>query len=341
MEMDVIAHLFIILISLIILDQASHIAITNSIKVSDITGIGKTTVGFIVLAFSTSLPELSVAFIAALSVDPLTGESQAALSIGNVLGSNIANICLIIGLAAIIVALRRKGTVNLISAVARAEFSSLYFGLFLASVIPLGLIYITGAGWVVGLILLLIFVVYTYQLSKIRIPTDGREVPEDREKLKRYLFFTLIGIFGVIISAYFLVESAVTIARFADVPRALIGATIVAFGTSLPEFSLTVRACLKGQTELGLGNIIGSGFMNITLILGVSLFFPALTGLSSSIDMSVYQNLVVFSLIANLFMWYFLSIGRLSWKEGAIFLFIYLLFLASTLGFIQVRPQLV
>ncbi len=338
--LDVIANLLIILITLIILDQASHLTITNAIKVSDITQLGKTAVGFSLLAFSTSLPELSVAFIAALSINPLTGESQAAISVGNVLGSNIVNISLIVGLAALIRSLRSPHSVSLIPSFAKEELGSLYFGLFVSSIIPLSLIYIADASWFVGLILILIFVFYTYQMSKIRIPPEeGTSVSEDeKKKLKRYVLFTLAGVAGVVASAYFLVESAVAVATFAGLSRALMGATIIAFGTSLPELTLDLRAFLKGHPSLAFGDIIGSSFVNITLILGITLFVPALLGSPLTIDMRVFQNLVIFSLITNLFFWYFLSMGRLSWKEGAIFLFIYLLFLASTFGAIQLQP---
>src|SRR3972149_9079885 len=153
--LDVIANLLIILITLIILDQASHLTITNAIKVSDITQLGKTAVGFSLLAFSTSLPELSVAFIAAF-----TGE--AAISVGNVLGSNIVNISLIVGLAAFLLSLRSQRGIGVIPSFAKEELGSLNFGLFISSVIPLALVYLTEASWLVGLVLLLIFVFYTY-----------------------------------------------------------------------------------------------------------------------------------------------------------------------------------
>jgi len=327
-------NLLIVLISLIILDQASRLAITNAIKVSDVAQLGKTAVGFSLLAFSTSLPELSVALIAAF-----TGE--VAISVGNVLGSNIVNVCLIVGLATIIISLRRPHAVSVIPSFAKEELGSLYFGLFVSSIIPLSLVYIAGAGWFVGLILILIFVFYTYQLSKIRIPPEqGKIVSEDeKKKLKRYISFTFLGVFGVVLSAYFLVESAVAVAEFAGIPRTLIGATIIAFGTSLPELTLDLRAFLKGHPALAFGDIVGSSFINITLILGITLFVPAFFGSSLTMNMLVFQDLVIFSLIANLFFWYFLSMGRLSWREGAIFLFIYLLFLASTLGVIQLRQQ--
>ena len=326
-------HLMIILVALVVLDQANHFTIKNAVKVSDITQLGKTAVGFSLLAFSTSLPELSVAFIAASSGEP-------AISVGNVLGSNIVNICLIIGVAALILSLRHRGKVNVISSFAREELGSLYFGLFISSVIPLSLVYIIEASWFVGLVLILIFMFYTYQLSKIRIPSaEGTAVSEEEKgKLKRYVFYTLVGIAGVITSAYFLVESAVVVAESIGVPESLIGATIIAFGTSLPELSLSLKAFLKGHSSLALGNIVGSSFMNITLIFGITLFVPMLLGSPISMDMRVFQNLIIFSLITNLFFWYFLSMGRLSWREGAIFLFIYLLFLATTFGAIQLQP---
>jgi len=237
--MDVVLSLIIILISLLILDQASHLTITYAIKVSDVSQLGKTAVGFSLLAFSTSLPELSVAFIAAF-----TGES--AVSIGNVLGSNIVNICLIVGLASVILSLRRPRSGNVIPLLAKEELGSLHFGLFVSSVIPLSLIYLTQASWFIGLILIVIFVFSTYYMSKIKIPPEQAIVSEEeKKKLKLYVLFTFLGAVGVVLSAYFLVESAVSLAEFAGLPRILISATIVAFGTSLPELSLDLRASLK------------------------------------------------------------------------------------------------
>ena len=113
--------------------------------------------GFILLAFSTSLAELSVAFIASLGGD-------AALSVGNVIGSNIVNVCLIFGLPILLVALQRPSVRNGGVSFAKGELGSLYFGIFVASMIPLSLVYLVGANWFVGLVLIFIFVIYTYQL---------------------------------------------------------------------------------------------------------------------------------------------------------------------------------
>lgn len=293
------------------------------------------------IAFSTSLPELTVALIAALS-------GSAPISVGNVLGSNIVNICVIIGLAVMLLTLRARrkhnrlngaNGINAIPAFAKSELSSIHFGLFISSVIPLALIYIATATWIVGLILLFIFVGYMYKLSKIRIPTENGDIaaPGEKTKLKRYFLFTLSGAVGVVVSSYFLVESAVSIAQSAGIPQQIIGATIIAFGTSLPELTLDLKAFLRGHHGLAFGDIIGSSFVNITLILGITLFVPFLIGSPVRMNMSVFQNLMIFSIITNLFFWYFLSREKISWREGAIFLSIYVLFLATTLG--NVQPQ--
>jgi cation:H+ antiporter len=341
---DFVINIVVIAVSFLVLNWASNIAINNAVKVATVTRFGKTTVGFSIIAFSTSLPELTVAFIAAFS-------GGAALSVGNVIGSNIVNICVIIGIAAVILHLRARwkskkakfvspnesNGINVIPSFAKSELSSIYFGLFISSVIPIVLIYIRAATWIIGLVLLFIFVGYMYQLSKVRIPIENGEVVTENEKsrLKRYFLFTIAGALGVVISAYFLVESAVSIATSVGISQQVIGATIIAFGTSLPELTLDLKSFLRGHSGLAFGDIIGSSFVNITLILGVTLFVPWLVGSPVTMNMGVFQNLIIFSIITNLFFWYFLSREKMGWREGLIFLFIYGLFLATTLGLIQ------
>jgi cation:H+ antiporter len=123
------------------------------------------------------------------------------------------------------------------------------------------------------------------------------------------------------------VNSASFIAGELGIPPVVIGATIVAFGTSLPELATSVDSVQKGHLDLALGNIVGSCFINITCILGVTLAASTL-----SVNMSAFSNLVMFSLMTNLFLWYFLSSERISWREGAVLLFMYLVFLATSFG---------
>jgi cation:H+ antiporter len=331
--MDVLIALILLGVFLVVLVLCSHLTITNAIKVSAIARLGKTTFGFILIAFSTSVPELSVAILSLLG----NGE-KTAVSVGNVIGSNIVNICLIIGLATVLVVFQKRSrNVKMIPAMAKEEFGSLYFGLFVASIIPLTLVYLTFASRFVGLVLVLIFGAYTYQLSKMRIPQESSpSVSEEmKSRLRFYVALTFSGVAGVVLSAYFIVESSVAIAEVAGVSQSIIGATIVAFGTSLPEFSIDVDAFLKGHSALAFGDIVGSCFINITLILGITL----LAAPFSVHNIAFFTDLVVFSLVANLFLWYFLSMDRLGWKESMILLFIYILFIATTIGAINLRPQ--
>ena len=330
-----VANLLIIGASFLVLNWASNLTITNAIKVSTISKLGKTSVGFTLIALSTTLPELTVALGAVLS-------GGAPLSVGNVLGSNIFNISVIIGLAVLLLYLKRprkvngsngSGVVNAIPSFAKSELSSIQFGLFISSLVPMILIYVSTATWVVGLILLFIFFGYMYNLSKVRVPSENGEVTqEEKLRLKRYAYFTILGALGVVVSAIFLVNSAVGIAQSVGVPESVIGATIVAFGTSLPELTVGLKSILKGHSALAFGNIIGASFINITLILGITLFVPALIGSPVILNMGVFQNLVVFSIITNLFFWYFLSREKIGWREGAMFLFIYVFFIITTLG---------
>jgi len=310
-----LVNVLIVGVSFIVLNLASNLAINNAVRVSNITRLGKTAVGFSMLAFSTSLPELTVALIAASS-------GSAPISVGNVLGSNIVNICVIVGVAATILHFRQyrkhsgSNRSNVIPSFAKSELSNIHFGLFISSIIPLSLIYISQATWVVGLILISIFIVYMYQLLKVRIPSENGEVTqEEKSKLRQYISFTVLGALGVAVSSYFLVESSVAIAQSVGIPQTVIGATIIALGTSLPELTLDLKSILKGHPALAFGDIVGSSFVNITLILGITFLVPALLGTPTRINMNVYQNLVVFSIIANLLFWYFLSRERISWKK--------------------------
>jgi len=170
-----------------------------------------------------------------------------------------------------------------------------------------------------------------FQLSKSQTPTEKSLSKTEKNKLGKYITLTILGAVGVVVCAYFIVESASFLAASVGIPPVVIGATVVAFGTSVPELSTSIEAVKKGHLELGLGNIIGSCFMNITLIIGITLVTSTLT-----INMSAFSNVAIFSLITNLLLWYFLSNERVGRREGTVLLFLYALFLAISLGAIQV-----
>lgn len=314
--LGLLGNVVILIAALVALDRASSLSISNSVNLASVTGFGKTTIGFILVAFSTSLPELFVAVFAVIHPD------SVGVSIGNVLGSNIVNICLILGLCFVLMTLWCPEMVCFLPTMAKEETGSLYFGLLVASIVPLTLLYIGYASRVMGIVLIAIFFLYLYQLSKIRIAKEESALGAEK-KLRRYAVLALLGVLVVVASAYIIVDTATFIATYFKVPKLIIGATVIAFGTSVPELATSIEAVRRKHLDLALGNIVGSCFINITCILGITLLASPL-----NVTMSVFSDLAIFSLITNVLLWYFLSSERIGWREGAVLLFIYSLFLA-------------
>jgi cation:H+ antiporter len=269
------------------------------------------------VAMTTTLPELSISVLAAIGVE------DVGVAIGNALGSNVVNICLILGLAFLIASLKSSETYLEV----KEDVETIYFGLFVASIVPLALIYLGYASRFIGVILVAIFAYNIYKASKRGRAGKKTDFSGKYGKLKHPMLLTIVGVMVVVASAYLIVDSASYIAEWMGVPKVVIGATIVAFGTSLPEFANSLKSSLKGHVELALGNIVGSCFINVTLILGV-----ALIGQNFRVNMAAYTGLAVHALISSLMLWYFLSSKKVSWKEGAILLFLYMVFLVQIFG---------
>jgi len=222
--------------------------------------------------------------------------------------------------------LKNRDKVRYLPSLAREDIRSLNFGLFIASIVPLALLYIGYASRLVGIILLGVFIFNLYQLSKVRKEKEEGSLGEERRKLRRYGFLAFLGAVGVVVCAYFIVESASFVASSVGIPQVVIGATIVSFGTSVPELATSIDSVRKGHVDLALGNTIGSCFINITCILGVTLIAS-----SFRVNMAAFSDLAMFSLIVNIILSYMLSGERVGWREGAILLFLYALFLVISL----------
>ncbi len=314
-------NLIILAGSLTILVQASHITINNSVSVADITGFGRTAVGFLLVSLATSLPEL---FVAVFST---TSEDAVGVAIGNVLGSNIVNVCMVLGVSILYASWKQMACIDFLPIITEDETKSLQLGLFGASIIPLTLLYMGYASRFIGLLLIIAFIANTYKLSKKKegMKEEGA-LGEGRKRLPKLLVMLIIGVVGVIVCSYFIVDSAVFIALHIGVPKVIIGATVIALGTSIPELATSLEATRNDALNLALGNIVGSGFLNITLILGTTLAVTDLT-----INIGAFTNVAIFSLIANMFLWYFLSGERVCWREGAVLLFLYIIFVVTSL----------
>ena len=320
-QLGILGNLLILLGSLIVLIRSSGWAITNSVKIASISKLGKTKIGFLLVAFSTSLPELFVTIFAI--ADPQT----IGVSLGNVLGSNILNICLILGISFLIMAIKYPESAGFFTKLAREEVGSLNFGVFVASIVPLFLLYLRYTGQILGLLLIGLFVYNMYELTKKRETVEQISDTAEKTAFKKYLIKSIFGIAGVVISAYFIIESGTILALSAGIPPVIIGATVVAFGTSLPELVTSIDSVRKGFIDLALGNVIGSCFINITLILGFSFLF-------APIDVNVYafSDLIIFSLISNVIFGYIIQNSNVGKREGIILLLIYAIFLFISLS---------
>jgi len=316
-QLGAIGNAVVLVASLAVLVKASSLAITNSVNLASVTGLGKTKIGFILVAFSTSLPELFVVVFSLMEPETI------GISVGNVLGSNIMNICLILGAVFLLMAWKYPDSVGFFTRMAREEVGSLNFGLFVASIVPLILLYLGYASQVVGVFLIGLFAFNMYTLSRKRETVEEISAEAEKRELGKYFAQAVLGIIGIVVCAYFIVESASVLALSAGVSPVVVGATVVAFGTSIPELATSLDSVRKGFLDLAVGNVIGSCFLNITLILGLIFLLAPF-----NVDVTAFSDLILFSLIANIVLWYIVQNTKVSRREGIILLAIYSIFLA-------------
>ncbi|SEW05071.1 cation:H+ antiporter [Cognatiyoonia koreensis] len=213
-------------------------------------GMSPMVIGLTIVGFGTSTPELLVSLNAALN-------GQSGIAIGNVVGSNIANLLLILGLAALIAPVESRFQDN------RGDL----FWMCGAVIILPVLFYSGHIGRIEGFVLALGLV--SYLVLRLRGARDG-ELTVDAAPLWRSLLITALGLAAVMAGAHYLVQSATIIARDWGVSEAMIGLSIVAIGTSLPELATTCVAAFRGQRDIALGNVIGSNIFNVLGILGIT-----------------------------------------------------------------------
>ncbi|MBM3282362.1 MAG: sodium:calcium antiporter [Candidatus Diapherotrites archaeon] len=300
--------------ALFVLVQTSRWTIDSSIRLSDHFGISKLAFGFVVVAVFVSLPDLMVGTISALAGKP-------ALGVGGALGSTVANICLVIGVATAF----RKVKITRKHVLDSAEM------LLLISLIPLTLLVNTTAHTGEGLILLSVFLFYVFFVMKEKLPAPKDEIVRQKDVGKISVTFA-IGMMGVLISSHYLVDAAIKIAMQLHIDEGIIGLTLVSFGTTLPELIINFTAVRRGEVSLAIGEILGSSVMNLTLVLGSVFAFS-----KDAIAFSPFILPVVFIVMANsMLVYYFIKHGGVGRVQGIIFLSMYVLFL-----FLQVAVQII
>lgn len=250
-------------------------------------GVAPLLIGLTIVAFATSAPEILVAVDAALV-------SHSGLAIGNAIGSNIVNIGLVLGLTAAIRPIRLESATLRREMPALLAVSLLTVSLFLDTRLsrPDGVVLLTGLA-----IVMIWFVrlgIRSAANDPIKMDYEA-EIP-DNVSTKMALLWLTIGLISLLIGAEWLVEGSIGIARTLDVSDVVIGITLVAFGTSVPELAVSIVSALKGEYGLAIGNIVGSNIFNLLAVIGVAATIHPTAVAPSVLSLHVFV-MVAFTLV--------------------------------------------
>ena len=299
--MIIIKDIVILLVSIIVIGKGAVWLVDAAARVAKHFGISELVIGLTVVAFGTSAPEFGVTILAAI-------RGMGDISVGNIVGSNIFNLGFILGGTAIIHSLKTSRTI-----VFRDGIFLLFGGILLSVFLwDLTLSKIEG---IVLFTLLVLYLLYLY-FNKETIETE--EPTHAMYRWDPILLFVGIGL--VIVGSHFLVESAVSIARFMGVSDWVIGATIIAAGTSAPEFATSLTAAMKSRYGMSVGNLIGSDIFNLFGVLGIA---GIMRNLSVSHDAHI--NLIILSFMIAVVLIFMRTGWVVSRKEGIILVMIGLL----------------
>ncbi|MGB9134370.1 MAG: hypothetical protein WCC63_02125 [Candidatus Bathyarchaeia archaeon] len=308
--------MLILAVALVVLALASHFTIGSVERLIELTGLSEASAGFVLLFVMTTLPELTVASFSIIQGTP-------DISIGDILGSHVFNIGIVIGVLGVLGSLKTCCTELLV------ELVDL---LFLASIIPLLLVIlrITAvasfvSGQLVGVALLGVFVFSLRETAKKRSPAAADLVEHTAGNKDQRKIGLLIGLGAVlvIVASRLTVWSASGIASSLGVLPVLIGARIVAVGTSLPELAFGLAAVRRCRVHLALGEAIGANLSTITLVLGLVFLLSPF-----AVDITAFGEILLFVLVTNLILWRYLTRGGVSQFGGVALIMIYALFQA-------------
>ena len=306
-----------ILLGLALLVKGGDYLVDGSVAIAKRAKLSEMVIGLTVVGFGTSMPELLVSAQSALM-------GNSGIAIGNVVGSNIANIALILGVTSIIhVIPAQKITLKI-----DLPFMLLSLVLFVAIAMT-G--YVGRVAGVIGVLMLICFVSYQVRQSRKAEAALAKENPDAHDEaepmaLWKAMLLVIVSFLAMVFGANILVEGASNIARLLGVTDRVIGLTIVAIGTSLPELFSSVMAAVKGKTDMAIGNIIGSVTFNILCVIGVSSIITPI--MATNIGFAFDYALMV---ILGVMLWLFLRTKHeLERWEGVVLTIIFIAYLAKT-----------
>ncbi len=316
----IVSSLFL-LSGFFVLIKGADLFVDGAAQLSRGFDVSPMAIGLTLVAFGTSAPELFVNISAGIS-------DNTDIALGNVVGSNIANILLILGVSALVRPLSvSKGTV----------WRAIPFSLLAAVMLWIlaSDVYIDGTVLSTitrsdGLVLLGFFTIFIVYTASIAAPVSGLPPvsPAPADSAMRMAMKLIVGFFGLLFGGRWIVDSAVILGDYLDIPRAVMGLTVVAVGTSLPEMATSAMAARRGDVEIAVGNVVGSNIFNVFFILGISAVLrPLPFNPAANVDMGVMMA-------AGILLFVFMFTGRVRimdrW-EGALALLIYFLYIGYLL----------
>jgi len=327
-----ILSILLFIVGLVILIKAANLLVDGASSLALKFNISPLVIGLTVVAFGTSAPELVVSVTSAAS-------GNTGIAFGNIVGSNIANILLILGISALVTPLSVTrntiwkdipmsflGAVVLVILGFQNMIDTHRFQSFLVNQESI----VGSLTFSNGLVLLLFFIIFIYYTFGIAKVTENEKSTVTQSPLSKSILLILAGLIGLVFGSKLLVDNAVILAKIIGVSDQFIGLTLVAVGTSVPELVTSIVAAKKKKVELAVGNVIGSNIFNIFLILGV-------TALISDIPIngqSLIDILVLFVATLILFVSFFIMHRRVIGKiEGCFMLLTYFAYI----GFLVIR----
>ena len=290
--MDLIVPILLLIVGFVLLIKGADFLVDGAVGFARKFKVPTLVIGMTIVAFGTSAPEAAVSISAAFA-----GANE--ISVANVLGSNIFNLLMVGGISAMI----RTLPIKPISVTRDYPFHLVITAVLLILFMDMTLSGQSGnmLSRADGLILLLLMGIYMYINIKDGIQGEETETEEITFSFWKSLLFFLGGLAGVVIGGDMVVDSATSLARVIGVSDMLIGLTIVAMGTSLPELVTSAVACKKGECDLAWGNIVGSNAFNILFVLGISAtVHPVPVAMASIFDTAILLGIAVVIYLATI-----------------------------------------
>ena len=307
-----IISILLLIVGFVLLIKGADIFVDGASSTALNLKVSKMVIGLTIVAFGTSAPELAVSIKALLS-----GSSDIVL--GNVVGSNILNILLILGISSLFSSMVVKDNT------VKKEIPLTILFSVLLTVLAFDNIFDKNVPNVItrtdGFVILIFFIVFIYYLASIA-KNNKEETEEAPYKIGKSLLFVLIGLVGIVAGSNLVVDNASAIAKALNVSEKMISLTIVAFGTSLPELVTSVQAARKHENDIAIGNIIGSNIFNIGIVIGLP------CALIGNINVGTFNYIDMFTMIGAAVLLFLLTFKKrkLDKSEGLIMLLIFIVY---------------